>query len=211
MHTSLTAKTYYARLITALLVVTIGLSPTSTHAQGRHNFTEREISMLPDFCRHKLARDAQKEVDPADTARFQELLGRTYLHLHHYCYGLVFTNRAKLARVTASERNSLLSQSIGEFDYTIRNSTVDFVLLPEMLTKKGENLLRLRRIQEGVSTLQSAIQTKPDYWPPYAVLSDYFKANGELDAARGWIEKGIAASPGAKALESRHLELKGKR
>jgi tetratricopeptide (TPR) repeat protein len=163
--------------------------------------------MLPDFCRHRLAK-GPNEVDPAETARYKKLLGPTFLHIHHYCFGLAWTNRAKLSRMTPRERNYWLGLSIQDFDYVIRNASADFVLLPEILTKRGENLLRLRRFQEAASTLLRAIETKPDYWPPYAVLSDYHKQNGELDKAREWLEKGIAASPDAKALEMRQFALK---
>ena len=87
----------------------------------------------------------------------------------------------------------------------------DFVLLPEMLTKKGENLIRLGRPWEAVTELHHAIELRPDYWPPYAVLSDHYKATGDQPKAREWLEKGLASSPNTKALQQRLAELGGTR
>ena len=83
---------------------------------------------------------------------------------------------------------------------------MDFVLLPEILTKKGENLLRLGKSQ-GAVELGRAIELKKDYWPPYAAMSDYYKGVGDVRKAREWLEKGLAAAPGTRALTRRLEEL----
>jgi len=70
-------------------------------------------------------------------------------------------------------------------------------MLPEIYTKRGENLLRLRELGEGMMSLQHAIDLKPDYWPPYAALGDYFKEAGNYAKAAEWLQKGLAASPNA--------------
>ncbi len=41
------------------------------------------------------------------------------------------------------------------------------------------------------------------HWPPYAVMSDYYKKKGDLKNAREVLEKGLLASPDAKALKER--------
>lgn len=176
----------------------IGLAIVSTHADAQ-KITERDEAMLPDYCRVHA---------PDWRARYERLEG---VGITHYCRGLAFTNRVKVSRMTPQERKFLLVQSINEFDYVIRRAPADYVLLPEILTKRGENLFLLGRVSEGLSTLQRAITTKPDYWPPYAVLSDHYKKVGDLEEAREWLEKGIAASPGARALEIRLSELKTKK
>ena len=55
---------------------------------------------------------------------------------------------------------------------------------PEIFTKKGENLIRLAKGPLGVIELERAIEAKPDYWPPYAALSDYYKSIGDRAKAR---------------------------
>ena len=59
-------------------------------------------------------------------------------------------------------------------------------------------------------SLQHAIDLKPDYWPPYAALGDYFKEAGNYAKAAEWLQKGLAASPNAKPLKERLTALKNK-
>jgi hypothetical protein len=184
------------------------LAPMSVRAQ--YHYDERDVRMLPEFC--KYAQDFSAKVpggnNPAEIQRWKDLLGSTYHHIHHYCYGLVKTNRATMAR-TQQERMHLLGTSIGEFDYVIQHAPPDFVLLPEILTKKGENLIRVGQAPRGVVELQRAIVLKADYWPPYAAMSDYFKRAGDVNKARETLEKGLSAAPDAKALQRRLAELGG--
>jgi tetratricopeptide (TPR) repeat protein len=102
-----------------------------------------------------------------------------------------------------------LTTAVREFDYVVDRVAPDFALLPEILTRRGENLLRLGNAPQGVVDLNRAIALKPDHWPPYAALSDYFKALGDLASAREWAEKGLSAAPGTKALQRRVMELNG--
>jgi len=129
--------------------------------------------------------------------------------MHHYCWGLMKTNRAILLVRTQQMRNFYLGSSIAEFNYVIRNALPDFKLLPEILTKKGENLIRLDRGPQGIVELQRAIELKPDYWPPYAAMSDYYTKIGDLAKAREWLEEGLSASPNTKALMRRMAEIDG--
>ena len=100
-----------------------------------------------------------------------------------------------------------MSDSIGEFDYVITRAPEDFILLPEILTKKGENLVRLGKGPVGVTQFERAMELKPDYWPPYAYMSDYFKDAGDPKKAREILEKGLSNAPDAKALQRRLAEL----
>jgi len=119
------------------------------------------------------------------------------------------TNRAVFFTRTRYFRMFYLNDAISEFDYAIRNATPNFVLLPEILTKKGENLIRVGRGPQGIADLQRATDLKPDYWPPYAAIGDYYKETGDLAIARGWLEKGLSNSPNTQALMQRLTALDG--
>lgn len=136
-------------------------------------------------------------------------LGATFHHLHHYCWGLMKTNRAVILAKNESTRNFYLRDAILEFDYIIDRAPEDFVLLPEILTKKGQNLARIGKGENALAPLERAIYLKPDYWPPYAELGDYYKSIGNLKLAREWLERGVALSPDAKGLVTRLEELRG--
>lgn len=176
----------------------------------------REIALLPPYCIQAQLFSDVPGASPAEHRRYLAIMGKDrkgndmFLHMHHYCWGLMKTNRAVLLARDPKIRRFYLEESIPEFDYVIRNATNEFALLPEIVTKKGENLLRLGR-HEGIAEFQRAIDLKPDYWPPYAALSDHFKQTQDLARAREWLEKGLAVSPNAQALQRRLAELGGGR
>jgi len=179
-------------------------------AVSQRQYDPKQIAMLPPYCKYtQLYRDnVPGGNDPQQIERWGSVLGaQSFHHLHHYCMGLENTNRALYFSSTKQDRNFELSQSVREFDYVLERVPPDFPLLPEILTKRGENLLRLGNGPQGVLDLSRAIELKPDHWPPYAALSDYYKALGDVASARQWAEKGLSAAPGIKALQRRLAEL----
>ena len=175
-------------------------------------YDSREVAMLPKFCLH--TQDFRAKVpggsDPTQIARGRAVMGDTYEHMHHYCWGLMKTNRAVLLARNEQARKFYLADAISEFDYVIAHAPQDFVLLPEILTKKGENLIRLGRGGTGVVELERAAELKPDYWPPYAFMSDYYKELGDAHKARELLEKGLENAPDAVGLKRRLSEHEGK-
>ena len=185
------------------------LLPIRLEAQMQYD--PQSVAMLPPYCKYTQAfrGNVPGGNNPAEIERWTTIMGGTFNHMHHYCWGLMRTNRALYFGRTNQDRIRNLNSSIREFDYVIRNATSNFVLLPEIFTKKGENLIRLGRGPLGILELQRAIELKPDYWPPYAYLSDYYKEMGDRARAREWLEKGLSTSPNTKALMRRLAELDG--
>jgi tetratricopeptide (TPR) repeat protein len=175
----------------------------------RYAFDARELALLPRYCMYTLVfRDnVQGGNSPEEITRWTLLMGPGYNHVHHYCWGLMYTNRALLLVRDQQTRTHYLSNAVGEFEYVIQRVPRDFKLLPEILTRKGENLIRLERNAEGIEELERAIALKADYWPPYAAISDYYRSFGEPAKARKWLEEGLSASPNSHALTRRLAEL----
>ena len=167
------------------------------------------LSKLPPYCRNAdvFRLHVPGGNNAADIERWKKVMGGGFVHIHHYCWALDTTNRALFDARSKADRNKKLRDSLGEFDYVIERVDSKFPLLPEILTKKAENLFRLERNPEAVATLIRAIEIRSDYWPPYAALSDHYKQVGKLDDARNWLNKGLAASGDTKALERRLREL----
>ena len=165
--------------------------------------------MLPRYCSYtQYFRDqVPGGNNTAEIERWYSTLGETFHHMHHYCWGLMKTNRGVLLARDEQSRRSYLTNSIVEFDYVIERAPPDYILLPEILMKKGENLIRLGQVGSVNLQLLRAIELKPDYWPPYAALSDNYKNNGDLKKAREVLEKGLSTSPDAKALKERLANL----
>ena len=209
------------RVAGALLALTILASPIH-RAQAQEaldvpgypptidGYDPREVAMLPKFCTYaQIFRDhVPGGSDRNELERWTAIMGATFNNMHHYCWGLMKTNRALFLVRDVDRRQFYLRDSITEFDYVIRGAPDDFILLPEILTKKGENLIRLRKGPLGIYALQRAAELKPDYWPPYAQMSDYYKSTGELEKARETLERGLSFVPDAQALLRRAAELK---
>lgn len=170
----------------------------------------REMAMIPSYCRYTLLfRDA---LPAGSTTQMFEAwkatVGEGFGHMHHYCAGLIKANRATLLARDRTTRQFLLNDAIAEYDYVITRVPETYVLLPEMLTKKGEALVQLEKGPLGVYFFQRAVEIKPDYWPAYAQMSDYHQRAGDVKKAREALEAGLAVAPGTQAL-TRRLEALG--
>jgi len=208
-------KSRHYKILPSLIAWPIALAAmlhgsSAVAQQSQYQLDPKQLAMLPPYCKYtQVFRDkVPGGNDPQQIERWGSVLGaQSFHHLHHYCAGLGSTNRALYFSSTKQDRNFELSQSVREFDYVLERVPADYVLRPEILTKRGENLLRLGNGPEGALDLNRAIELKPDHWPPYAALSDYYKELGDLRSAREWAEKGLAAAPGTKALQRRLAEL----
>jgi tetratricopeptide (TPR) repeat protein len=182
------------------------LAPTQTEAQ--YKFEESLMHMLPQYCRYtQQLREHMRGDNREEIARWTTVMGSTFVHLHHYCFGLMDTNRAVLLAQSREDRLLNLNNSIKEYDYVIDRAPIDFTLLPEILTRKGESLIHLDRPGEAMLEFQRAIKIQADYAPAYAAASDFYKRTGQLAKAREWLEKGLSAAPNAGALKRRMAEL----
>lgn len=172
-------------------------------------YDPREVAMLPRYCIYtQLFRErVPGGNNPAEIKRWTSLMGDAFDTLHHYCWGLMKTNRATILARSQQDRVHYLTDSLREFEYVIERAPAEFVLLPEILTKRGENLLKLSRTAQGVADLQRAIEAKPDYWPPYATLSDHYKSIGDRAKARELLEKAVLLAPESKTIRRRLAEL----
>lgn len=206
-------KILYACLI--LLADAMGVSVAASageipgYPDRIEDYDAREVAMLPPYCKHtQLFRDrVPGGNNAAEIKRLYETMGRTFHAMHHYCWGLMKTNRAIFLARDRQTKTFYLGSAIKEFDYVLRHAPDDFVLLPEILTKRGENVIRLGRGEFGVKDLERAIELKADYWPPYVALSDHYKATGDVTKARALLEKALTFAPEVKSLKSRLSEL----
>jgi hypothetical protein len=200
----------------AIATATVMAVTTSVSAQGIagypgtvEGFDAREVAMLPRWC---IYTDTFRDrvpggQNPSMIARWRAQMGLTFDAMHHYCYALMKTNRAVLLAKDEQTRTFYLQDSIREFDYVLNHAPTDFVMLPEILARKGQNLIRLGKGPVGLIDLERAIELNPTYWPPYAYLSDYYKTEGDLKLARQWLEQGLARAPDATGLKRRLSEL----
>ena len=170
----------------------------------------REVAMLPKFCIY--TRTFRGSVpggnNPQEIKRLYAVLGPAFDALHHYCWGLMKTNRALFLVRDKQRKEFYLRAANSDYDYVIVRAAADFPLLPEILTKRGENLTLLRDPTAALD-FRRAIELKRDYWPAYAALSDYYKSVGQLARSKETLEQGLSAVPDAKPLSTRLSQLQG--
>src|SRR5206468_2487332 len=69
------------------------------YPEDMYAFDSREVAMLPRYCiftyAYKEARVAGSE-NQAEYDRWVQIMGEVFKHMHHYCFGLMNTNRAML-------------------------------------------------------------------------------------------------------------------
>jgi len=204
----------YLFVITLLGCSAVKDASAAAHIPGypdnvEYSFDPREVALLPHYCiytrvfRTSIPGGNNKvEID-----RWSAVMGPAFNALHHYCWGLMKMNRALLLAKDKQVKAYYLRAANDDFDYVFRFASRDFVLMPEILTKKGENLIRLGRKVEGLAEINRALEIKQDYWPAYAALSDYYESTGDVAKARELLQKALTIAPDEKALNRRLADL----
>jgi tetratricopeptide (TPR) repeat protein len=204
----------FARLALVLSIAAAASHPVAAqeipgYPTNVTGFDRREVALLPRYCIYtQLFRDAVPGGnDQAVIESWYSSMGKTFHNMHHYCFGLMKTNRARFLSPDERTRRFYLGDAILEYDYVLRTAPEDFVLLPEILTKKAETLVLLGKGPVAVIELERAISAKSDYWPAYAQLSDYYKSIGDTKKALDVLKEGLTQAPDAKGLQRRRSEL----
>lgn len=108
-----------------------------------HAPTEAELAKLPKGCQVKLG------TGPQNAALWQSWSARvgneTWLHMHHYCGGLKFMNRARFT-LDKAEKGFYLQSAIGEFNYVLKAWPANSPLMPEAQSQKTQAELMLKQL-----------------------------------------------------------------
>lgn len=181
----------------------VALMGQSALADESFNPNAQEMAMLPPYCKEKI-----EKKDPALNQSWANRFGKEYwLHLHHYCYGLNFINRAHRSLGDKQARNHHLKNAENNIQYMLDRSE-GFFLRPEILTQMGKVQQELDRPAEAANYFQKAIGEAPDYAPAYAALADFYVKLGEREKAVELLTKGLEHVPNAASLQRRLKELK---
>ena len=172
------------------------------------NVTPTEIALSSPFCAY-IRSEKHFSGNLSPTGRgWQSVLGSGFLHIHHYCYGQVYLQRAMRYGNSPAERKFLLTSALGEFQYVVRNSKSDFVLLPEIYTRMGDVQLLLSLPKDANESFARARAIKPDYWPGYSHWTEFLIRSGKRSEAKQLVIEGLKYSPKSKPLAQQYRELK---
>jgi tetratricopeptide (TPR) repeat protein len=168
-----------------------------------------QLALLPEYCRDANGVVYGDATDPSPNAhKWVALMGKDFWHIHHYCYALHNFRQAHAAGKRATDKRFLLGKVIADFDYVLKNSAPDMVLLPEILVRKGDVLVELGDPAQGFLSYQQAMELKPDYWPAYANWAKVLTQLKLKADAQKILEQGLLHAPDAKPLQDQLAQLK---
>ncbi len=177
-------------------LILLALFSSSAWADAIKNMTE--LAMLPAYCRGtQQVRDISK--DPVSLYQYMQMYGQSYGHFHHYCWALDSENKAH-AMLKKSDHDFQLGNALGGIQYVLKNSSPDFIFLPDVYNSQARILFELHRDSEAVLALEKAIELKPGYVPAISRLSDYFVHIGDKAKAIQTLEAGIDNTENAGGL-----------
>jgi len=173
-------------------------------AQAAWPKTDADFALLPAYCKARM-----QNPKSAEYKMWNQRLPGGFLHVHHYCAGLYTTYLAN--RITDRQKiRQVLRQVVDEFEYVEKHASQNFILMPEVLVKKGRALERLDRDGEAVNAYRKSIRLNRKYAPAYMALSDFYRSKENLQEARKIAEEGLKQAPSSKGLNRRVKEMEKK-
>jgi len=195
---SLCANGFLGSVLTLLLIVV----PQIALANKPKNIEESEMQLIPAYCPDTMGfkyGDAYTRTSPK-AKHWVALMGDSFWHMHHYCWGMINLNRARRAGVSSQTSKALLEEVRGDFLYVTSNTPKEFVMLPEIYTRLGEVELMLKQPNRALKAFERAAEQKPDYWPAYSHWAEFLLKTGKRPEALKTVIAGLAYSPESKVL-----------
>jgi tetratricopeptide (TPR) repeat protein len=193
-----------------LAVAILGL--TSPVMAQPVNVTPEEMALSPRFCPdvQGYGRSGTRDAPSAAAKRWVSLMGDTFWHVHHYCWGQINLQRALHSSTPQQTRQHLLGSVRNDYLYVVRNASKNFILLPEIYTKIGDVELLLSLPNDANKSFAQARALKPDYWPAYSHWAEFLINAGKKADAKQLVRTGLEYSPGARVLQEQYRLLGGK-
>ena len=131
-------------------------------------------------------------------------------HMHHYCDGLRFLDRAYAAMGNKPDMAHYLNESISNFNYVLGHTQEDYVMRGEVHMGKARALKLMGKPWEAVAEYTRALRYNPDSPDVYQALANYYQETGNKSKALEMATEGLRRNPGSKGLKRRYTELGGK-
>ncbi len=168
-------------------------------AVGCLDFTAQDVAAMPSYCQ---ARCSVPKDHPLNINWKRKMGQKNWIHLHHYCFAIGFTNRLTKTH-DKRQRQFLMERIRANFGYVLQRWPKKFRLLPEAH-------LRFARAQESggdmvgaAKNYQAAINAQPRRAAGYAAFSDFLRRSGDANGANEILQQGLRINPNSKALRAR--------
>lgn len=193
------------RTLLAGLVLLSGLMAPAM-AQKPHNLTGGELALLPEYCNQTMGMypGAQPGTMGPDSKRWLTLMGRSFMAMHHYCWGLINERRAQASGTPRVRRDFLLRHAGGDYRYVLTNAEPGFRLLPEIFVKLGDIHALLGESATAIDAYQQAVLAQPSWWRPYSRWAEVAKNAGLPKMAMAQLEAGLRMQPDSPELRAQY-------
>lgn len=198
------ARRATSRVLTAVVLLA---GMYSSMAWCEPEMGERELALLPEYCRHTITFREKYGSKEAQDMWFQRL-GESFRAMHHYCWGLVNLQEAGRASTSAPHRQHLYRSAISNIDYVLERSDESFILRPELLTRRGETQAKLHQLGQAEASFREAFRLRADYWPAYKGLAEVYLQQRKPNLARETLETGLSKVSEKRVLRRMLDELK---
>jgi hypothetical protein len=121
----------------ATLTIALALAGAS-RLFAQFSFSQAELKTLPRPCQaHQLIHNEihVPVTTEAERQYFYSILGDSFAHYHHYCWGLLLVRRGNSTDDHKASRE-LYNAAVRNFDYVLQRAKPTFVLLPEIYLQK---------------------------------------------------------------------------
>ena len=132
-------------------------------------------------------------------------------HMHHYCDGLRFYDRAVRSQNHKADFRFYIENSLDHFDYVLRATSQNFKVRPELMVMRGRTLELAGNVLEAAQHYNAAIQMNPNFSMGYAALGNFYAKSGDKAQALKVYEEGLRRQPTNRYLRSRYKALGGKK
>lgn len=131
-------------------------------------------------------------------------------HMHHYCDGLRFIDRAYAAMGNKQDMGYYLSVSIDNFNYVLKATQEDYAMRGEVHVSKARALKLAGRQGEAAAEYIKALRYNPNSSAIYLALADFYQETGDKPKALEMVTEGLRRNLNSKGLKLRYTELGGK-
>ena len=132
------------------------------------------------------------------------------MHMHHYCDGLRFLNRAYSAIGDKQEMRYNLNRAVGGFDYVLSHTQEDYSMRGEVHVGKGRAFKLMGKRVEAVAEFHKALRYGLESPDAYLSLADHYQETGNKQKALEMVTEGLRRAPDSKGLKRRYTEFGGK-
>jgi len=122
----------------------------------------------------------------------------SFLHVHHYCAGIIWLSRAKVETDPAHHK-SYLDYANTEISYTYERIPESSPIYPIVAVNMARARVAVGQNDEAIAAVERAVETHPQDPRPYIGMAVIYRDMKKLDLARDALLKGDEAVGGASA------------